>query len=425
MKVLVVGNGGREHCVVWKLAQSQLVDQIYIAPGNAGTADLGKNVEIDVMDIEGLLKFAIESDIDFTFVGPEAPLVEGIVDRFEAAGLRIFGPNKQAALLEGSKVFSKNLMEKYNIPTAEYKVFEKADKAITYIKEKGAPIVVKAEGLAAGKGVIVAEELVDAITAVNSILINDKFGDAGARVVIEEYLDGEEATVLAFVDGETIVPMIASQDHKQAYDNDQGPNTGGMGAYAPAPVVDENMMSKIYSEILVPTVAALKDQGIEYKGILYCGLMIKDGQPKVIEYNVRFGDPETQVVLPLLKTDLVEIINYVIDGKLANIEVEWYDKKALCVIMASGGYPLEYKKGKRISGINDANSLDNIIVFQAGTKMLADELLTDGGRVLAVTAIGDNFDEVIEMAYTGVSHIHFNDYHIRHDIGHKAINRGN
>lgn len=425
MKVLVVGNGGREHCVVWKLAQSQLVDQIYIAPGNAGTAELGKNIDIDVLDIEGLLKFAIENDIDFSFVGPEAPLVEGIVDCFEAAGLKIFGPNKQAAQLEGSKVFSKNLMEKYNIPTAEYKVFQNVDEAITYIKDKSAPIVVKAEGLAAGKGVIVAEEVVDAVAAVNSILINDKFGNAGARVVIEEYLDGEEATVLAFLDGETIVPMIASQDHKQAYDKDQGPNTGGMGAYAPAPVVDDKMMAKVYADILVPTVAALKAEGIEYKGILYCGLMIKDGKPKVIEYNVRFGDPETQVVLPLLKTDLVDIINAVIDGKLADMEVEWYDKKALSVIMASGGYPLEYKKGKKISGINDANSLDNIIVFQAGTKMLAEELLTDGGRVLSVTAIGDNFDEVIEKAYTGVGHIHFNDYHIRHDIGHKAINRDN
>lgn len=423
MKVLVIGNGGREHGVVWKLAQSKLVDQIYIAPGNAGTVELGENLEIDVMNLEGLLEFAIVNDIDFTFVGPEAPLVEGIVDLFEAAGLRIFGPNKQAARLEGSKVFSKNLMANYNIPTAEYQVFQKAEDAITYIKDKGAPIVVKAEGLAAGKGVIVAEEVVDAVAAVNSILINDKFGNAGARIVVEEYLEGEEATVLAFVDGEIIVPMIPSQDHKQAYDNDLGPNTGGMGAYAPAPVVDDKMMGEIYSEILVPTVAALKAEGIEYKGILYCGLMIKDGKPKVIEYNVRFGDPETQVVLPLLKTDLADIINAVIDGKLADIEVEWYDRKALSVIMASGGYPLEYKKGKKISGINDANSLDNIIVFQAGTKKLDQEILTDGGRVLAVTAIGNSFSEVIEKAYTAVGHIHFNDFHIRHDIGHKAINR--
>ena len=423
MKVLVVGNGGREHGIVWKLSQSDLVDQIYTAPGNAGTAELGQNVEIDVLDIEGLVKFARETVIDLTFVGPEAPLVKGIVDRFEEEGLRIFGPDKQAALLEGSKVFSKNIMEKYKIPTAEYKVFQNAENAVAYIKEKGVPIVIKAEGLAAGKGVIVAENVSEAINAVNSILVNNKFGDAGERVVVEEFLDGEEATVLAFVDGETIVPMIPSQDHKQAYDNDEGPNTGGMGAYAPAPVVDKAMMEKIYKEILVPTVNALKKEGIKYKGVLYCGLMIKDGQAKVLEYNVRFGDPETQVVLPLLKTDLVKILEAVIDGKLADIEVEWSDKKALCVIMASGGYPLEYEKGKKISGIKDANSLDNVTVFQAGTKIFAEELLTDGGRVLAVTALGNDFDEVIEKAYTGIGHIHFNDYHIRRDIGQKALNR--
>ncbi|MFP4661416.1 MAG: phosphoribosylamine--glycine ligase [Halanaerobiales bacterium] len=423
MKVLVVGNGGREHGIVWKLSQSDKVDQIYIAPGNAGTADLGENIDVDVLDIDGLVNFARSNNIDITFVGPEDPLVAGIVDRFEEEGLRIFGPNRKAAQLEGSKVFSKNIMEKYDIPTAEYRVFRETDQAISYIKEKGAPIVVKADGLAAGKGVIVAGEVSEAVEAVESILLDEQFGEAGARIVVEEFLAGEEATVLAFVDGDTIIPMIPSQDHKQAYDGDEGPNTGGMGAYAPAPVVDDSMMEKISKKILRPTLEALKAEGVEYKGVLYCGLMIKDGVPKVLEYNVRFGDPETQVVLPLLKTDLVDIVEAVIDGNLADIDVEWYDQKALCVIMASGGYPLDYEKGKKITGVDEACSLDDVMVFQAGVRREADDLLTAGGRVLAVTALGDSFEEVIEKAYAGIEYIHFNDYHIRHDIGYKALNR--
>lgn len=419
MKVLVVGNGGREHGIVWKLSQSKLIDQIFTAPGNPGTSDFGINVPIDILNIDGLLKFAVEEEIDITIVGPEEPLVEGIVDRFKEKGLRIFGPDKQAARLEGSKVFSKELMRKYNIPTAEYGVYEDIDEAITYIKAKGAPIVVKAEGLAAGKGVFVAEDIDAAINAVKTILSKNTFGNAGKKIVIEEFLDGEEATILAFIDGNNVIPMLSSQDHKQAYDNDQGPNTGGMGAYAPAPVVDETMMEKIYKDILLPTVEALKKEGINYKGILYCGLMIKDGKPKVLEYNVRFGDPEAQVILPLLKTDLLEIVEAVIDGRLGKLKIDWFDKKALCVVMASGGYPSSYKKGIKIDGIDDARVLENIMVFQAATKMKDGQLLTNGGRVLAVTAVGNDFKGVIEKAYTGIDQIYFYDFHIRHDIGGK------
>jgi len=421
MKVLVVGNGGREHCLVWKLAQSKYVDSLYTAPGNPGTGMFGENIGIDALDIDGLLKFALEKGIDLTFIGPEAPLVEGIVDRFEEAGLRVFGPTRKAALLEGSKVFSKGFMKRYGIPTAEYMTFDDAEEALDYIKKKGAPIVIKAEGLAAGKGVVVAKELSDAVEAVESMLIENKFGSSGERIVVEEYLEGEEATVLAFVDGETIVPMIPSQDHKQAYDDDRGPNTGGMGAYAPAPLVDERMMEKVKREILLPTLEGLKCEGIDYKGVLYTGILIKEGLAKVIEYNVRFGDPEAQVVLPLLKTDLVEIALAVIEGRLSELEIEWFEEKALCVIMASGGYPMKYKKGKLITGISEVDSREDILVFQAGTKLIEGDLYTDGGRVLAVTATGISFEEVIEKAYSGVERLYFPDYHIRRDIGFKAL----
>ncbi|MEJ6950486.1 phosphoribosylamine--glycine ligase [Natronospora cellulosivora (SeqCode)] len=421
MKVLLVGNGGREHALAWKIAQSEKVEKLYIAPGNAGTALMGENVEISLLDIDALLVFVEKNKIDLTVVGPEAPLVEGLVDRFEEAGHRIFGVNKEAAQLEGSKVFSKNLMKKYNIPTAEYETFFDAEKAIAYIKEKGAPIVVKAEGLAAGKGVIVAQETSEAIEAVNEILVNEQFGQAGNRIVVEEFLEGEEATILSFVDGDTIVPMIPSQDHKAAYDGDQGPNTGGMGAYAPAPLVDNALMDEVYNKILKPTIDALKSEGISYKGILYTGLMIKDRETKVLEYNVRFGDPETQVVLPLLKTDLIEIIEAVIDGKLDKIDIEWYDKKALCVIMASGGYPLEYQKGKEISGIEAAEEIDNLIVFQAGTELKDGSLLTAGGRVLAATALADDFESCFQKAYQAVELIKFNKAHYRRDIAHRVL----
>lgn len=423
MKVLVVGGGGREHALTWKLAQSSKIDKLYIAPGNPGTAQLGENIAIEDSDLEGLLYFALEKEIDLTIVGPEAPLVAGIVDLFQKNNLSIFGPDSSAARLEGSKVFSKNLMAKYNIPTAEYKVFTMTDEAISYIKQKGAPIVVKAEGLAAGKGVIVAETIEEAVQAVENIMIDEQFGQAGSRIVVEEYLSGEEATLLAFVDGETIVPMIPSQDHKPAYDGDKGPNTGGMGAYAPAPVLDQELYKQVYRDILLPTVNGLKNEGVEYKGILYCGLMIADGKARVLEYNVRFGDPETQVVLPLLETDLVEIIESVIDGRLNECEIIWSDRTSVCVIMASGGYPLEYEKGIAITGINNAEKLEGITVFQAGTADKDGQLVTAGGRVLGVTAVGQDYIDTIKQAYTGVDEIDFAAAHYRKDIGGKAINR--
>ena len=421
MKVLVIGSGGREHAIVWKLNKSDKVDKIYCAPGNAGTELFAENVDIADTDIEGLLEFAKKENIEITFVGPEAPLVEGIVDKFEKEGLKVFGPSQAAAALEGSKVFSKKLMKDYSIPTAEYEVFTDPEKAISYIKKIGAPIVVKAEGLAAGKGVIVAETVKEAVDAVKLILVNDKFGEAGERIVVEEYLEGEEATVLAFVDGNNIKAMVPSQDHKPAYDNDKGPNTGGMGAYAPAPIVTDKLMEDIYQNILIPTVQALQQEGINYKGVLYCGLMIKDGKAKVLEYNVRFGDPEAQVVLPLLETDLIDIAEAVINERLDDLEIKWKNKKALCVIMASGGYPIEYEKGKEITGIEKVDQDQDMIVFQAGTKNKNGKLLTNGGRVLAVTALGDDYKEVIDKAYNGVEKIHFDDFHIRNDIGQKAL----
>ncbi|MGM0502716.1 MAG: phosphoribosylamine--glycine ligase [Bacillota bacterium] len=421
MKILVVGSGGREHTLTWKLKQNNEVEELFAAPGNAGTRELATNVDIADTDIDGLIKFAKEKDIDLTFVGPEAPLVEGIVDRFKAEGLAVFGPNQEAAQLEGSKVFSKNLMKKYDIPTAKYETFTDSAKAIEYIKQEGAPIVVKAEGLAAGKGVIVAETTVEAIEAVETIMVDEKFGEAGTRIVVEEFLAGEEATVLAFTDGDTIVPMVASQDHKQAYDNDEGPNTGGMGAYAPAPIVDEEMMTYVKENILETTLEALQQEGINYKGVIYCGLMIEEGVPKVLEYNVRFGDPEAQVVLPLLETDLVEVAQAVINNDLADLSIKWKDRTAVCVIMASGGYPIEYEKGKEITGIEQAETDEDITVFQAGTTLKDNKLVTDGGRVLGVTALGLGYEATINKAYQGIGKIDFEGAHYRTDIGTKAI----
>src|SRR6056297_1285257 len=423
MNILLIGSGGRENALAWKLAQSSRVEELYIAAGNPGTKEFGENLDFDESNQEALLEFALKEKIDITVVGPEAPLAAGIVDLFEEHGLKVFGPNKSAARLESSKAFSKELMQKYQIPTAAYKSFTEAEKAVEYIKEKGAPIVVKASGLAAGKGVIVAQTEKEAVEAVETIMKDEKFGEAGARVVIEEFLEGEEATILAFCDGQTIVPMIASQDHKPAYDGGKGPNTGGMGAYAPAPVVNEQIKEKFQAEIMEPTLKALQSEGLDFKGIIYFCLMIKDSKAKILEYNVRFGDPEAQVVLALLKTDLVDIMEAVVEKKLDQVEIKWSDQKALCVVMASGGYPIEYEKGKEITGIKDAESAEDIIVFQAGTRLEGDKLLTDGGRVLAVTALGNSFSEVIEKAYSGVEKINFEGFHIRNDIGQKALKK--
>jgi phosphoribosylamine--glycine ligase len=423
MNILLIGSGGRENALAWKLAQSSRVEELYIAAGNPGTAAYGKNLEFDESNQEALLEFALKEKIDITVVGPEAPLAAGIVDLFEEHGLKVFGPNQSAARLESSKAFSKELMQKYQISTAAYQSFTDAKKAAEYIRTKGAPIVVKASGLAAGKGVIVAQTEAEALEAVETIMKDEKFGDAGEKVVIEEFLEGEEATILAFCDGKTIVPMIASQDHKPAYDGGKGPNTGGMGAYAPAPVVTKQIEEDFKTEIMEPTLKALQSEGLDFKGVIYFGLMIKDQKAKVLEYNVRFGDPEAQVVLPLLETDLIDIMEAVVDEKLDQLKIKWKDQKALCVVMASGGYPVEYEKGKEITGIKEAESAEDIIVFQAGTRLEGDKLLTDGGRVLAVTALGNSFGKVIEKAYSGVEKINFEDFHIRNDIGQKALKK--
>jgi len=423
MKVLVVGSGGREHVIVWKLMQNLKVEKIFVAPGNAGTAQIAENIDIESTDIKGLLAFARREKIDFTFVGPEAPLVAGIVDVFEKAGLNVFGPQKKAAQLEGSKVFAKNIMKKNRIPTADYEVFSDPEQAIAYIEKIGGPIVVKADGLAAGKGVTVAKDREEAIVAVKEAMIDKKYGQAGEKVVIEECLQGEEATVMAFTDGKTVVPMVPSQDHKPAYDGGKGPNTGGMGAYAPAPVIEKGLLEDVKDNILVPIVKGLQDEGIDYKGVIYCGLMIDNDSVNVLEFNVRFGDPETQVVLPLLKNNLLTIAEAIREEKLSKIDIEWFEERMVCVIMASGGYPVKYEKGKEITGLNKVKDTEGVTVFHAGTEKKDDKLLTAGGRVLGVTAIGNNFENTIDKAYKSVEDIKFTDAHYRKDIGQKALNR--
>ncbi len=417
MKVLVVGGGGREHTLVWKISQSPLVEKIYCAPGNGGIANLAECVDIGATDIDKVVKFAEDHAIDLTVVAPDDPLVLGMVDALEAKGLRAFGPNKDAAIIEGSKVFSKDLMKKYGIPTANYEVYEHSKDAIDYLKNVSFPTVVKAEGLALGKGVIIAQNYEEAVDAVNDIMEDKKFGEAGNRVVIEEFLTGPEVSVLSFTDGKTVVPMVSAQDHKRALDNDEGLNTGGMGTFTPSrtytPEIAEYCMDKIFK----PTVEAMNQEGRKFKGVLYFGLMLTADGMKVIEYNARFGDPETQVVLPRLKTDLVEIFNAVIDEKLSEIDVAWEDNAAVCVVTASGGYPVKYEKGYPIEGIDNAETMEGVTVFHAGTKLDGDTVVTAGGRVLGVTALGSNLDEAIKQAYKAVEKISFKDMHFRTDIG--------
>lgn len=417
MKVLVVGGGGREHAIVWKLSQSEKVDKIYCAPGNGGIAELAECVPIGVMEFDKLTAFAKENSIDLTVVAPDDPLAAGAVDAFEAAGLRAFGPNKAAAIIEGSKAFSKELMKKYSIPTAQYEIFEDSGSAIEYIKNKNKfPVVVKADGLALGKGVIIAKTLEEAENAVHEIMDDKIFGAAGGKVVIEEFLTGPEISVLAFTDGKTMKPMVSAQDHKRAYDNDEGPNTGGMGTFSPSRIYTDEVADECMNNIFIPTMNAMNAEGRTFKGVLYFGLMKTADGVKVIEYNCRFGDPETQVVLPRLKTDLYDIFNAVIDENLADINIGWDDGACVCVVMASGGYPKSYEKGYKIDGIKQAESL-GAIVFHAGTKTEGMDILTNGGRVLGVTALGDNLDDAIEKAYKYVDVISFKDAHFRHDIG--------
>jgi phosphoribosylamine--glycine ligase len=420
MKVLVVGGGGREHAVVWKLSQSPKINQLYCAPGNPGIAELAECVPISVSEIEKLADFVKRERIDLTFVGPEEPLSKGIVNYFKQQDLAIFGPSREAALIEGSKAFAKELMMKYQIPTAKYAAFTNYEEALTYVRSEGAPIVIKADGLAAGKGVVVAKNLEEAEEALKSMMKDVTFGSAGARVVIEEFLEGEEMTLLAFVNGTTVKPMVPSQDHKPVYNDDQGPNTGGMGTYAPLPHIDSAIVEQVIKDIVEPTAKAMVKEGSPFEGILYTGLMLTEAGPKVIEYNARFGDPETQVVLPLLETDLLDIFIASLSGELENLEVTWKNKSAVCVIMSSAGYPGPYKKGDVIKGLEQVDY--PTIVFHAGTTEKDNEIRTNGGRVLGVTAIGDTLKEARELAYQSVEKISFTGAHFRTDIGTKAFN---
>jgi phosphoribosylamine---glycine ligase len=423
MKILVVGGGGREHALVWKLAQSPLVDKIYCAPGNPGIAEIAECIDIPADKIAALCDFALDQEIALTVVGPEVPLTLGIVDLFQTAGLDIFGPNKAAAQIEGSKGFSKDLMAKYNIPTAAYRSFTDRDQAVAYVREQGAPIVVKADGLAAGKGVIVAMTEEQAIAGIDDIMLDKVFGAAGASIVVEEFMAGEEASFFAFTDGKNILPLASSQDHKPVYDNDQGPNTGGMGAYSPAPVVTAELHDQIVETIVRPTISGMASEGTPYSGILYVGLMIKDGVPRVVEYNARFGDPECQPLLMRMKSDLVPVLQACARGDLQQDAIEWYDKAAVCVVMASGGYPGSFAKGLPISGLAEAAALDDVTVFHAGTRAVDGEITNHGGRVLGVTGLGATVAEAIDKAYQGVACITWQDVHYRMDIGRKALKR--
>lgn len=421
MKVLVVGSGGREHTIVWKIAQSPKVDKIYCAPGNGGIAALAECVDINVMDKEKMVDFAKENAIDLVMVAPDDPLVDGMVDAMEAEGIRAFGPRANAAIIEGSKAFSKELMKKYNIPTAGYEVFTDSESAIAHLEKGTFPAVIKADGLALGKGVIIAQNLEEAKSAVREMIDEGKFGKSGARVVIEEFLVGPEVSVLAFTDGKTVKPMVSAQDHKRAFDNDEGLNTGGMGTFSPSRLYDKAKEEECMNNIFIPTIKAMASEGRPFKGVLYFGLMMTKDGVKVIEYNARFGDPETQVVLPRLKTDLVEIMEAVIEERLDEVDIEWEDNAAVCVVMASGGYPVEYKKGYEITGIKDAEDF-GAVVFHAGTAIKDGKIVTNGGRVLGVTAVCENLDKAIAKSYEAVAKINFENVHYRKDIGIKKYN---
>ncbi|MGM9606701.1 MAG: phosphoribosylamine--glycine ligase [Oscillospiraceae bacterium] len=416
MKVLVVGGGGREHAICWKLAQSPKVTGLWCAPGNGGISEVATCVDIKATDVDAMVVWAKENAMDFVVVAPDDPLALGMVDALEAAGIPAFGPRANAAIIEASKVFSKNLMEKYHIPTAQYKTFTDMDAALAYVREQGAPIVVKADGLALGKGVVVAQSAEEAEDAVRSMMADKKFGEAGTRLVIEECMTGPEATVLAFCDGEHLVCMPSSQDHKRAFDGNQGPNTGGMGAISPSPYYTDEIARRCMDEIFLPTVAALKAEGRPFQGVIYFGLMLTPNGPKVVEYNARFGDPECQAVLSLLDSDLLEILMACRNGTLDQVDIRWKSGAACCLVLASGGYPASYQKGYPITGIDKAN--ETAVVFHAGTKKTdSGEILTSGGRVLGVTATGADLNAAIDGAYAAASHISWTDMHFRRDIG--------
>lgn len=424
MKILLIGSGGREHALAWKLAQSSKVETVFVAPGNAGTEleEKIENIPINAEDNEGLLKFALENSIALTVVGPEAPLVAGIVDLFEINNLRCFGPSKGAAQLEGSKAFSKDFFARHNIPTAKYANFTDIDEAIAYIKSEGAPIVVKADGLAAGKGVILADSEEEAIEAVKDMLAGNSFGEAGHRVVIEEFLTGEEASIIVIADGENYLPMATSQDHKARDNGDKGPNTGGMGAYSPAPVVTPEISNKIMQDVIEPTIRGMADEGHSFTGFLYAGVMINEsGDSKVLEYNVRFGDPETQPIMMRLNSDLVDLLEAALDKDLLNQTIEWDDRSAVGVVLAAGGYPESYNKGDEITGIPAGT--DSSKTFHAGTKKKGDAIITSGGRVLCTVGLGTNVTQAQKNAYSIVDKIKWNNCYYRDDIAYRAVDR--
>ncbi|MBS5874213.1 MAG: phosphoribosylamine--glycine ligase [Clostridiales bacterium] len=420
MKLLMIGGGGREHALIRKLKESPRVETIYCAPGNGGISRDAQCVAISAMDIDSVVAFSRENQIDLVFVAPDDPLAAGMVDALEAAGIRAFGPSKLAAEIESSKVFSKNLMKKYGIPTARYEVFDAPETAFSYILEQNAwPAVIKADGLALGKGVVIAQNEAEARDALHSMMEDKIFGESGNRVVVEEFLTGPEVSVLAFTDGETVKPMVSSMDHKRAYDGDKGPNTGGMGTISPNPYYTAEIAERCMEEIFLPTVRAMQQEGRPFKGCLYFGLMLTPDGPKVIEYNSRFGDPETQVVLPRLKTPLIEIVEAVVNGTLAQQEIEWEDNACACVVMASGGYPKSYPKGLEITGLDDNGQIPGVTVYHAGTSYKDGKFFTAGGRVLGVTACGNTLAAALQKAYDGVHRIHFEGAHYRKDIGHK------
>lgn len=422
MRILVIGSGGREHALVWKIAQSALADKVFCAPGNGGIAQEAECLDIKADDIPGLLEFARREKIDLTVVGPETPLSLGIVDEFNHHKLKIFGPNKEAAKLEASKVFAKQMMARYNVPTADFRVFVDIDEAKKYISIKGAPCVIKADGLAQGKGVIVAKTISEANQAVNAIMQDKIFGAAGKRLIVEDCLEGQEASILVFTDSKYVVPLASSQDHKRIFDNDQGLNTGGMGAYSPAPIVTEKLFNEIINQVVYRIIGGLIKEGIQYKGVLYAGIMLTKDGPKTLEFNVRFGDPETQAIIPRLRSDIVEVMLATVEQKLSRVKnLDWDSRACVCVVCTSKGYPGEYEKGKEISGLDQANKMQDVMVFHAGTRENGDKIVTNGGRVLGVTGLGDTIKDAIDRTYQAVGKISFAGMHYRRDIGRRAL----
>jgi len=421
MKILVIGSGGREHALIWKLKQSAKVSQVYCAPGNAGISRIASCLEINLENIPALVDFARKEKIDFTIVGPELPLAEGIVNDFIQEGLKIIGPTREAAEIESSKVFAKYLMKKYNLPTANYAAFNDLEKALIFLRDQNFPLVIKADGLAAGKGVFIVENWLQASEVLNSLMKQKKFGHAGNQVVIEEFLRGEEVSILSFCDGKTVVPMVSSQDYKKIEENDQGLNTGGMGAYSPCPFYNEKLNQIVLEKILKPILRGLKEEGREYKGILYAGIILTKDGPKVLEFNARFGDPETQVVLPRLKTDLMDIFEAIIEGNLDRIKIEWKENATVCVVVASKGYPEKYFTGEAIAGLEKLDGMNNLMVFHAGTKLQEDKVVTAGGRVLGVAAWDESIFKARNRVYEGIKEVNFRNMYYRKDIALKAI----